>query len=306
MSVYKWTYDNLKNEALKYNTRNEFKINSGGAYAMARKRKCLDDICSHMEFKLKKWNEHLLVNELGKYKTLKEFRMFSASAYNYALRENKMEIVLKKLQHNKKKNISNKELILLAKGYGRIIDFKKNHINEYQTIKRRGIENIAFKHMRKQYYTYDFRILKSIANRYKTRSEFYRKNQRSYAYARNMGILDIVCKDFLIPEKGTDNDCIYVWNIDGTDIYKVGITSYRLGIERIKKVASRFHKYNIIIYKKTKICASELEKQILNVGKIAKMDFFHGYTEFRHFTNEDILYIINSILKPEFIDAEVE
>lgn len=42
-------YSNIREEALKYKSRSEFKKNSNGAYSGARKLNVLDDVCSHME-----------------------------------------------------------------------------------------------------------------------------------------------------------------------------------------------------------------------------------------------------------------
>lgn len=47
-SIVKWTYDECKKEALKYNSRIEFQKQCGSAYNSARKNKWLDDITSHM------------------------------------------------------------------------------------------------------------------------------------------------------------------------------------------------------------------------------------------------------------------
>jgi hypothetical protein len=43
-----WTYDAIKEEALKYKTRTEFKDCANGAYSRAAQIKVLDDVCSHM------------------------------------------------------------------------------------------------------------------------------------------------------------------------------------------------------------------------------------------------------------------
>ena len=45
---YKWTFEMLHNEALKYNTRGEFHKNSRTAYNTAYRRGILNKICSHM------------------------------------------------------------------------------------------------------------------------------------------------------------------------------------------------------------------------------------------------------------------
>lgn len=49
----KWTFENCKKEALKYESRNEFCVNSGGAYQASIKHSWLDEVCKHMKLKHK-------------------------------------------------------------------------------------------------------------------------------------------------------------------------------------------------------------------------------------------------------------
>ena len=54
-----WTFDKCREEALKYNSRYEFKNNCGSAYTKSLKKCWLDKICSHMVSKQKPcgyWN----------------------------------------------------------------------------------------------------------------------------------------------------------------------------------------------------------------------------------------------------------
>lgn len=44
-----WTYDACKIEALKYESKNEFRKHSSSAYQTARRKKFLNEICSHMQ-----------------------------------------------------------------------------------------------------------------------------------------------------------------------------------------------------------------------------------------------------------------
>lgn len=52
-SIKKWGFEECKNEALKYKSRNEFCIQSSGAYQSSIKNKWLDELCSHMVLKYK-------------------------------------------------------------------------------------------------------------------------------------------------------------------------------------------------------------------------------------------------------------
>jgi hypothetical protein len=49
----KWTKEICQKKALKYNTRNEFKVKSPRAYHASRRNKWMDEICGHMDFAYK-------------------------------------------------------------------------------------------------------------------------------------------------------------------------------------------------------------------------------------------------------------
>jgi hypothetical protein len=82
-----WTYDKCKEEALKYNTKNDFYINSKGAYLSAYRKGWYEEICSHMVSPLKPngyWTYQTCKEEALKYKTNVEFRKKMSGAYNVA------------------------------------------------------------------------------------------------------------------------------------------------------------------------------------------------------------------------------
>ena len=58
-----WTIDRIKEEALKYKSRNDFKKGSPSAYSKALANNLLDDVCSHMLIKnIDSFNEWVLQN----------------------------------------------------------------------------------------------------------------------------------------------------------------------------------------------------------------------------------------------------
>ena len=83
-----WDKEKCKEEALKYNTRNEFRVKSGGAYNSARKQGWLNEICSHMLKHKRKIRLTKKVCELEalKYNTKKEFKEKSNSIYSCAVK----------------------------------------------------------------------------------------------------------------------------------------------------------------------------------------------------------------------------
>ena len=79
-----WTKELCHQEALKYNTRGEFRKLSGSAYGRSIKKKWLNDICKHM-IKIKNpkgfWTKDKCLEEALKYNTRSEFNKNSVSAY---------------------------------------------------------------------------------------------------------------------------------------------------------------------------------------------------------------------------------
>lgn len=91
----KWDLNKCKEEALKYNSRLEFKKKSHTAYKFSLKNKIIDEVCSHMIkirklkiIKKSKYNLEICKQEALKYKTKKEFYTNSKKIYHYSSKTN--------------------------------------------------------------------------------------------------------------------------------------------------------------------------------------------------------------------------
>jgi putative NADPH-quinone reductase len=84
-----WTKERCQEEALKYNSRSEFKNNSVSAYSKSHKEGWLDEICSHM-VELQKpsgyWTKEKCQEEALKYNSKSEFHKNSGTAYGVSRR----------------------------------------------------------------------------------------------------------------------------------------------------------------------------------------------------------------------------
>jgi len=81
-----WTYEKCQNEALKYETRNKFRINSTSAYNVSLKNKWLDKFFPNTK-KIKSrgyWTYEKCQDEALKYETKKDFDINSPSAHSAA------------------------------------------------------------------------------------------------------------------------------------------------------------------------------------------------------------------------------
>jgi predicted GIY-YIG superfamily endonuclease len=80
----KWTYETIKEEALKYNYRNDFRASSKSAYNKALKLKILDDVCSHMSKKMNNYTVEDIKLISVNYSNRSVFRKEESSAYRKA------------------------------------------------------------------------------------------------------------------------------------------------------------------------------------------------------------------------------
>ena len=82
----KWTHEKCKTEALKYNTKTEFKVGNDSAYKSAKRNGWFDEITKHMINKTTRWTFDIIKNEALNYKTRYEFNQKNLAAYTWALR----------------------------------------------------------------------------------------------------------------------------------------------------------------------------------------------------------------------------
>jgi hypothetical protein len=86
----RWTYEKCKEEALKYKSRSEFKINSPGSYSSSLEHNWIDKICSHMISTQKPtgyWTFDRCREEALKYKSKVEFSNMNNGSFSAAYRK---------------------------------------------------------------------------------------------------------------------------------------------------------------------------------------------------------------------------
>lgn len=130
----KWTYELLKEEALKYNTRSDFSKGSTNAYRVSLNRNILDSICLHMNNKYVSWTDDMLKDEALKYNTRIDFIKGSTSAYYLSLNRGILDSICS-------------HMIRLGDIYNRFIytiEFENNsmYIGLTNNLERRNLEHI--------------------------------------------------------------------------------------------------------------------------------------------------------------------
>ena len=91
----------------------------------------------------------------------------------------------------------------------------------------------------------------------------------------------------------SDNDSIYLWRAaeltyNGLPVYKIGVTSARLGAQRIQHVAREARLTPTVIFNRWVPDALALEKQLLAFGQDPLYCDFDGTSEFRALTAADV------------------
>ena len=130
-----WIFDKCKEEALKYDTKLEFKNNSKAYYSAARNF-WIDEICSHMPDRYYKYSKEECLIEALKYKTRTDFRKNSISIFGCSVKNNWVDEICS-------------HMVLIGNKYNRCIyaaEFSDNHVYVGLTY---NMENRIKEHIKK-------------------------------------------------------------------------------------------------------------------------------------------------------------
>ena len=145
---------------------------------------------------------------------------------------------------------------------------------------------------------WDKEAVRLAAEPYLNRTEFFRNCPGAYKAAHRLNIMDEILPEYL---NGADNNAIYIWRAvgqvyNGNPVYKIGVTSARLGVRRIKDVAKGVgFEFEVICCEAVQCKASDLEKKLLILGGDPKFSGFDGCTEFRSLSDSALYAAISLI-----------
>ena len=282
-------------EALKYETRGEFRSESNKAYQAAKKRGMLDEVCNHMAKVVPVfWSVELIKIEALEYKYRGEFRSNNASAYNAAIRLGILDEVCSHMGTKLTKWTKKMIQVEALKYYGRG-DFKDGSCGAYRAARERSILDSICAHMTTKYTVWTKEMLHNEALKYDDFGELRSKSKTAYNLIVRRGLVGEACSHMTKDRNQTDNDCLYVWQIEDTNIYKIGITSMKLGFERIQRVANK-HNVKSVITALIKVDdAKKIEKELHEVYQ-ATQDLIiegDGFSEFKTLTRTELIEILD-------------
>ena len=177
------------------------------------------------------------------------------------------------------------------------VAFKRGSPGQYSAATKAGLMDELIPHRQLRDLTYGF--CKQELSKYSSSTEVRKKDESLWEKSIKLGLFEELGMESL--GSVGDNDCIYLiktpLKVEGSSVYKVGVTSSRLGDDRVRRVISSSGLNSELVLLAAVDCkATDLEKHFLGSGVIVTFDdAFDGYTEYRSFTKEEVRYIMNTI-----------
>jgi len=226
----KWTFKRCKEEALKYNTKREFKEKCSWGYFIAQKNNWLNEITKEYEKYQPKiyWTKEKCQEEGNKYQYRIDFYKNSPKAYAASVRNGWIDEVCKHMEipYIKSFKWSKEKCKNIASKYKFRKEFQLGDKNAYQAAKYNGWLDEICQHMKYKKlpnrYWHSFENCKNEALKYKTKTDFIRNSQHVYNIALKKGWIDDICKH-MIPRGDKYHRCIYVYEFLDNHAY-VGLT----------------------------------------------------------------------------------
>jgi len=292
-----WTLERCMEDAAQYSGRRKWKVANQTAYHAALKNGWLDRCCAHMNTPAKKpagyWTLERLMEDAANYTQRSEWKKANSSAYSTALRNGWLDRCCAHMIATSKPDghWTLERLMEDAALYPTRSDWKFGSYGAYQAALRKGFMDQCCAHMTSRHKPHGYWTLETCiedAAKYSTRSEWDCKSRFAYKKAMYNGWLDQCCAH-MERAGGTANDVVYIWRDAGSDLHKVGVTSDRVGEDRIA-ICRRHNGMDPRIVFMLKVDdARAVESQLLELGTDPELDSsVDGYTEFRKLTDADL------------------
>lgn len=279
-----WNIETAKELALECEHQTELRARNQKAYEILRDAGILEDL---LPPKPSKWTRETLkelVHE-GKFEQRTEFFRAFPGAYTSAL-----QLGLIDAWFPTKDPMSLEYAVELTKNCGTRTELHKKSLTAYLLIHEAGLMD-QYLPLNTKRWTREG--VKLAASECQSRAEFMRKYPGAYGAATKGGYLDGICAH--MEYRGpSDRDSVYLWRSErelfkGKQVYKVGVSSSRIGDFRIKQVArSAGIKAHIIRLVKTRTNAYEIEAILLSLGDDPQFTGRDGATEFRAMDDSEL------------------
>lgn len=238
------------------------------------------------------WTVEKALEKSKQFQTRKEFRHNCRSAYAYLVKKKKTSLL--KFENEVKLHLVDYfDVICDIKKCTTRSDLFKNYPSSYSAVFNhmhlKIIYDSHFGRGKTSKWWNDERAI-AEAKKYKQRSDFSKLSSGAYEYVLRNGIEE---KAFAhMDSLNSDYDSVYIWVSDRTEngktIAKVGVTSKRLGFERIKSVSRKSGIRAVSVYMMETSTALDVERDIKRKYPQVGLSGFNGCTEFISITEEEL------------------
>lgn len=234
------------------------------------------------------WTEESALEESNKYKNRYDFIRGSNGAYQYLSRKNLLHKLT--IPHGKKRHrVDLFEVFCAIKSCKTRGEMQKRFSAEYHATRNHNIAKKVFEdHFPRgktnKYWNKENAIKE--ARKYQTRSSFSKHSSGAYEYIKNNRLEDTAFAH--MNSITSDFDSVYVWYKKiSENLYKVkvGVTSQRLGLERIRFVSKKSGIIPDVVWNAGCSKALRAEEVLKKMGTDAGLEGFSGCTEF-YFMNK--------------------
>ena len=295
--IVRWSKEAVIELAKQFATRESFRKEHLGAYKNALANGYADEAFAHMKVLRHRWTYEtaMAVASDKKYNSWASFVSQQNGCYLWIQRRGLVDELLGHLPR-RKVLYSYEDCEQIVKTVSTRHEFFKKHGAVYKQAYRRGWLEQLFADM--PIVSQAGRIKRSSeelfesASKYTSISEWVAACPADYALAIRRGIGDKVCAH--MERKIHDNDVVYIWEYvgvkyNGKQVYKIGVTSARLGTTRIsicsKKIGAEAR---LIAFCNVNGKATDIEKKALLLGEAPENFGIDGGSELRALTNEEV------------------
>jgi hypothetical protein len=292
-----------------YETIQAFREAEPNAYMATHRMGVTEEVFAHMTPLHESWTKEKIIALAKQFSHSNEFEKANASAYNLARYNGWLDEATEHMTPACREMWTLEDVKEVAKQYRTRSEFSDGHGGAYAWACNKGLLDEVCSHMEELrkpngYWTYE--LLAEEAAKYNSRAEFKRGNDGAYRTAIKQDVIEEISQHMQRPL--SDKDAVYIWQAvneyyNGNPVYKIGITSARLGKQRIIEGAwSSGSKAKLIVMVKVLDKAVEVESELLTFGDNPSYTGFCGSTEFRALSDNELgkaLVILRSVCSEE-------
>ena len=227
----KRNYEECAAVALKYKSKQAFRVGSKNEHQWLQKNNRLDEACAHMDPLRRTLTDSGIAEVAARYTNRTALKIGDQSVYNAAKKRGILDSVCAHMEL-KHRELSDEDIATLAKKYKSRSEFVKMDSGAYQTATKRGILGLVCDHMDGKG---DRRLtdveIAAIAKQHTSRRNFKLGDWGAYVAAWRRGLLETVCAHMGESENGFNpKQPAILYHIKltkpcGEVLHKVGITN---------------------------------------------------------------------------------